>query len=406
MTKTPQHNVPELRFPEFEGEWEEKKLGDIASFSKGKSLSKKDISENGVACILYGELYTKYNAFIDEIYSKTSVDKSTLVQGKENQILIPSSGETSEDIATASCLVSNKVVYIGGDINIITPKKDKGTFISLSLNNVNKNEIAKFAQGKSVVHLYNDHLKKTKIKIPNNLNEQEKIGTFFSKLDRQIELEEKKLELLEQQKKGYMQKIFSQKLRFKDENGKEYPEWEEKKLVDILERGNKDKVNEIGKYRRLTISLRGKGLHEVKQGRKTKDTRPFYQRFEGELIIGKQNFFNGSIAIVPREFDGFICSNAIMSYKISNHMNPKYLLEYLLQNDFLRKNEYLADGTGQKEISEKKFEGLVVQLPNSINEQKKIGTFLEILDSLIETKSIKIKLLKQRKQGLLQKMFI
>lgn len=147
-------------------------------------------------------------------------------------------------------------------------------------------------------------------------------------------MEEKKLELLEQQKKGYMQKIFSQELRFKDEKGNEYPEWEEKKLGDILERGNKDKVNEIGKYRRLTISLHGKGLYEVKQERKTKDTRPFYQRFEGELIIGKQNFFNGSIAIVTSEFNGFICSNAIMSYKISNHMNRKYLLEYLLQNDF------------------------------------------------------------------------
>ncbi|MCY1565784.1 MULTISPECIES: restriction endonuclease subunit S [Staphylococcus] len=81
--------------------------------------------------------------------------------------------------------------------------------------------------------------------------------------------------------------------------------------------------------------------------------------------------------------NGFICSNAIMSYKINNYIDKKYLL----QNDFLRKNEYLADGTGQKELSEKKFEELEVKIPNSIEEQK-------------------IDLLKERKKGFLQKMFV
>jgi len=404
---TNEKNVPELRFPEYNEKWEEKKLGEIVDFSKGKLLGKKDLVENdGFPCILYGELYTKYGPIINSVISRTNVDKDKLKKGEKNQILIPSSGETTEDIATASALNINGDVYIGGDLNILTPKEKDGRFISLSLNGVNKWNIAKFAQGKTVVHLYNNDLRKLNINLPTKIEEQQKIGVFFSKLDCQIELEEQKLAKLEEQKKGYMQQIFSQQLRFKDENGNEYPEWEEKKLGDILERGNKDKVNEIGKYRRLTISLHGKGLYEVKQERKTKDTRPFYQRFEGELIIGKQNFFNGSIAIVTREFNGFICSNAIMSYKISNHMNRTYLLEYLLQNDFLRKNEYLADGTGQKELSEKKFEELEIKLPNSINEQQKIGVFLERLDNLIEKQSNKLELLKQRKKSFLQKMFV
>ncbi|MDN8847739.1 restriction endonuclease subunit S [Staphylococcus aureus] len=398
---------PELRFPEFKDEWENKKLENIADFTKGKLLGKKDLIEKGrYPCILYGELYTKYGPIINDVVSRTDVNKDELKKGSKNQILIPSSGETAEDIAIASTLNTNKDVYIGGDLNILTPKKEDGKFISLSLNGINKWNMAKLAQGKTVVHLYNNDIKTLNINLPNKIQEQQKIGDFFNKLDRQIELEEQKLEKLEEQKKGYMQQIFSQQLRFKDENGNDYPEWEEKKLGDILERGNKDKVNEIGKYRRLTISLHGKGLYEVKQERKTKDTRPFYQRFEGELIIGKQNFFNGSIAIVTSEFNGFICSNAIMSYKISNHMNRKYLLEYLLQNDFLRKNEYLADGTGQKELSEKKFEELEINLPNSINEQQKIGVFLERLDNLIEKQSNKLELLKQRKKSFLQKMFV
>lgn len=215
-----QKNVPELRFPEFEEEWEKKKLGSIACFSKGKLGSKKDISQNGIPFILYGELYTKYNAIIEKVYSKIAIDKNNLKVASKNEVLIPSSVETSIDIATASCIDINEEVAIGGDINILTPKNVDGRFISLSLNGVNKLELSKYAQGKTVVHLYNNDIKKLKLSLPINFEEQQKIGDFFSKLDHQIELEERKLELLEQQKKGYMQKIFSQELRFKDENGK------------------------------------------------------------------------------------------------------------------------------------------------------------------------------------------
>ncbi|MGI3316456.1 restriction endonuclease subunit S [Staphylococcus chromogenes] len=415
MTKTPQHNVPELRFPEFEGEWEEKKLGDIASFSKGKSLSKKDISENGVACILYGELYTKYNAFIDEIYSKTSVDKSTLVQGKENQILIPSSGETSEDIATASCLVSNKVVYIGGDINIITPKKDKGRFISLSLNSVNKNEIAKFAQGKSVVHLYNDHLKKTKIKIPNNLNEQEKIGTFFSKLDRQIELEEEKLELLEQQKKGYMQKIFSQELRFKDENGNKYPKWTNTLIKDLfINKGGTALEKEFennGDYKVISI-----GSYSMNSTYNDQNLRINKNEKTEKYILSQ-----GDLAMVlnDKTKDGNIIGRSIFIDKDNHYIynqrterliplseNDNKFLWFLMNTDIVRnKIKSMMQGATQVYINYSSIKNISLQIP-SFEEQIKIREFLEILLHSITKQDNKVKLLKQRKQGLLQKMFV
>ena len=372
-------NVPELRFPEFDGGWEEKQLSTILEIGTGKS--KVQSNESG-----------KYNI----LGSTGIIGKSHTYDYEGDFILTARVGHYAGKLYkhAGKVNISDNTIYLFNFIN--------KNFIYESLN-VFKLEKLVFGSGQPLIKA--SDLKKLKIRVPVS-KEQKKIGVFFSKLDRQIELEEQKLSLLEEQKKGYMQQIFSQQLRFKDENGNEYPEWEEKKLGDILERGNKDKVNEIGKYRRLTISLHGKGLYEVKQERKTKDTRPFYQRFEGELIIGKQNFFNGSIAIVTREFNGFICSNAIMSYKISNHINRKYLLEYLLQNDFLRKNEYLADGTGQKELSEKKFEELEIKLPNSINEQQKIGVFLERLDNLIEKQSNKLELLKQRKKSFLQKMFV
>ena len=249
-------NVPELRFPEYREEWEVKKLDEIVDFSKGKHLGKKDLTENdGVPCILYGELYTKYGPIIDEVISKTNIDTNKLKKGTKNQILIPSSGETTEDIATASALNINEDVYIGGDLNILTPKKEDGRFISLSLNGVNKWNVAKFAQGKTVVHLYNNDLRKLHINLPIKIEEQQKIGNFFSKLDRQIELEEQKLEKLEEQKKGYMQQIFSQQLRFKDEDGSNYLDWSIKELKEILTPGNKEKIEDKSIYNRLTVGL-------------------------------------------------------------------------------------------------------------------------------------------------------
>ncbi|PTH26186.1 hypothetical protein BU605_07470 [Staphylococcus arlettae] len=392
-------NVPKLRFPEYSEEWEKKRLKDISKINP--KLMNEFPSEFD-----YIDLESVYKGKINKVSRVTNENAPSRAQR------VAQRGDVF--FQTVRPYQQNNFVFLDDRYSTVVStgyaqiRSNMNSFYiyNLLLTSTFLNKVLINCTGSNYPAINSNDLGNISIRISTNENEKQKIGEFFSKLDRQIELEEQKLAKLEEQKKGYMQKLFSQELRFKDDKGNEYPEWEEKKLGDILERGNKDKVNEIGEYRRLTISLHGKGLYEVKQERKTKDTRPFYQRFEGELIIGKQNFFNGSIAIVTSEFNGFICSNAIMSYKISNHMNRKYLLEYLLQNEFLRKNEYLADGTGQKELSEKKFEELEIKLPNSINEQQKIGVFLERLDNLIEKQSNKLELLKKRKQGLLQKMFV
>ncbi|WP_323707909.1 restriction endonuclease subunit S [Mammaliicoccus sciuri] len=396
-----QTNTPELRFPEFDEEWKKRKLGEVVNYKNGGSFESL-MKNHGV----YKLITLKSVNTEGKLCNSGKYIDDKCVETLCNDTLVMILSEQAPGLVGMTAIILNNNEYVLNQrVAALVPKQFIDSQFLSKLINRNQKYFSVRSAGTKVKNISKGHVENFNFLSP-NYTEQQKIGNFFSKLDCQIELEEQKLAKLEEQKKGYMQQIFSQQLRFKDENGNEYPEWEEKKLGDILERGNKDKVNEIGKYRRLTISLHGKGLYEVKQERKTKDTRPFYQRFEGELIIGKQNFFNGSIAIVTREFNGFICSNAIMSYKISNHMNRTYLLEYLLQNDFLRKNEYLADGTGQKELSEKKFEELEIKLPNSINEQQKIGVFLERLDNLIEKQSNKLELLKQRKKSFLQKMFV
>lgn len=130
-------NIPNLRFPEFYGEWEERKLGDIAKFSKGKGISKSDISIDGyVECIRYGQLYTEYSEVIEEIVSKTNLDKNELILSEENDVIIPASGESQIDIATASCFKKSGVA-LGGDLNIIKSEIN-GVFLSYYLNNSKK----------------------------------------------------------------------------------------------------------------------------------------------------------------------------------------------------------------------------------------------------------------------------
>lgn len=200
--------VPHYRFPKFEneGEWVEKSLDDISQFFKGKGISKADIVKNGTTpCIRYGELYTNYNETIKKIKSKTNLPLIDLVLSKANDVIIPASGETQEDIATASCVLDSNV-GIGGDLNIIRTNSD-GVFLSYYLNNAKKKDIAQISQGISIVHLYSKQLKKLKIDIP-SLPEQQKIASCLSSLDQIVTAQSEKVEQLEQHKKGLMQSLF------------------------------------------------------------------------------------------------------------------------------------------------------------------------------------------------------
>lgn len=398
-------NVPELRFTGFEDEWKKKKLDDVANYRRGSFPQPYGNKEwydekNGEPFVQVVDV-DKNMKLHDQTKQKISdLAKPKSVKGFKGDIVVTLQGS----IGRVALLHYD--AYIDRTLLLIYSFKiemNKNYFkYVLYLLFLKEKERA---PGGTIKTITKKVLSNFKIDIP-NVGEQEKIGEFFSKLDRQIELEEQKLEKLKEQKKGYMQQIFSQKLRFKDEDGNNYVDWSIKEIKEILIPGNKEKIEDKSIYNRLTVGLHGKGVFHLEQERKTKDTRPFYQRYEGELIIGKQNFFNGSVAIIPEEFNGYICSNAIMSYKFKDNINSKYVLEYLLQNDFLRKNEFLADGTGQKELSEKNFELLTVNIPNSTKEQQKIGDFFSKLDNFIEKQSDKVELLKERKKGFLQKMFV
>ncbi|MBU2912706.1 restriction endonuclease subunit S [Reichenbachiella agariperforans] len=200
----------EIRFKADDGsafeDWEEKKLGEVATFSKGKGISKNDIHENGrTQCIRYGELYTLYGESIKDIKSSTDVPVNELELSHGNDVIIPASGETQIDIATASCVLE-KGIALGGDLNIVRGEFN-GVWMSYYLNSAKKIDIAKLSQGISVVHLYSSQLKSLSIQLP-PLPEQQKIADFLGAIDGKIAVVGDQLAKAKEWKKGLLQGMF------------------------------------------------------------------------------------------------------------------------------------------------------------------------------------------------------
>lgn len=201
-------DVPELRFPGFTAPWEQRKVGDLAQFSKGTGYSKSDLKESGTPIILYGRLYTKYETVIADVDTFANA-KTGSVYSRGGEVIVPASGETAEDISIAS-VVEKPGVLLGGDLNIITPLGDlDSTFLAISITNGKPHsDMAKMAQGKSVVHLHNTDLEKINLSYPSH-KEQLQISAFFRHIDTLITLHQRELEAEQQKKKALMQLLLT-----------------------------------------------------------------------------------------------------------------------------------------------------------------------------------------------------
>ena len=197
-----------IRFNEFKGEWEKIAIKDIAMFSKGRGYSKSDLRVNGTPIILYGRMYTKYETCITNVDTYVNPIPNS-IYSLGNEVIMPASGETPEDISCASAVQARGII-LGGDLNVLRFDTDcyDTTFIALSLSmGKTKKNISNMAQGKSVVHLHNSDIEKVSMCIP-SFAEQQKIASYFTNLDRQITLQSQRLEKLKQIKAACLDKMF------------------------------------------------------------------------------------------------------------------------------------------------------------------------------------------------------
>ena len=199
--------VPEIRFAGFTNAWEQRKLDDVAEFSKGNGYSKGDLIEVGTPIILYGRLYTKYETSISDVDTYVEAKEGS-VYSKGGEVIVPASGETAEDIARAAT-VDKSGILLGGDLNVVMPNKDiNSAFMAISISNGNsQRELAKKAQGKSVVHIHNEEIRNLIVPFPNKV-EQDKIVDYFTNLDHLITLHQHKCEQLQNMKKYMLQNMF------------------------------------------------------------------------------------------------------------------------------------------------------------------------------------------------------
>jgi type I restriction enzyme S subunit len=398
--------VPQLRFSEFEGEWGEKKLENVCSFFSGgtPTSTKREYYTGNIPFIGSGNIFdSSVEKYISEKAFKNSSAKIVGV----GDILYALYGANSGDVA-----ISKLYGAINQAILCIRTEEEK-KFLYQVLTHKKESIVRTYLQG-GQGNLSAKIVKKIKIRFPKK-EEQQKIANFLSAIDKRIQTLVKKKTLLEQYKKGVMQKIFKQELRFKDDtstslsasDGKAFPEWEEKKLGDFLSLPKKETPEFIDIAKILTVKLNLKGvfLNNRTDGLKIGATK-YIIRKKGQFIYGKQNLFNGAFAIIPDKFDGFVSSGDVPSLDIdSNQLDSKFLYFFLARTSFYKKLENIASGSGSKRIHEKTLFKVEIGLP-SLKEQTKIANFLSTVDKNIALVSKKIEHTKTYKKGLMQQMFV
>lgn len=387
--------VPKLRFPEFNEDWNARRIADSIKILKSGLSRELATTDIGLPVIRANNLQN-YNLILNDIKYWFKEDpkgaKTENYYLKENDILI--NFINSESKMGTSCIIKNDfkraTIYTTNILRYVTKESYDSYFHYIYTQTYNYKKWIKIITKPAVnqASFTTVDFKKIPYYIP-EYKEQQKIGDFFSKLDRQIELEEKKLEKLEEQKKGYMQKIFSQELRFKDENGKEYPEWEEKNLMQIakVKTGNKNVQDNIsgGKYKFFDRSVEIKYLNTFDF-----DETAIIYPGEGSKFLPR--FFSGKYSLHQRAY-------SIYDININNN----YLYYYLaLQNNHFLK---YAVGSTVKSLRMSGFDKLKVLVPER-SEQEKIGNFFRNFDEFLGKQNLKIDRLKERKKGFLQKMFV
>ena len=398
--------VPKLRFPEFQdaGEWEEKTLDDIAVFFKGKGVSKSDVDLQGeTPCIRYGELYTIYDEVVRTVISKTKLPSSELFLSQKNDVLVPSSGETKIDIAKASCVLLDDVA-LGGDLNVLRPNEN-GIFLSYMLNGSCKTEIAKKAQGDTVVHLYAGQLKQLDVIVPKE-SEQQKIADCLSSIDELITLEAQKLDTLKTHKKGLMQQLFPTegetlpKLRFPE--FRDAGEWDECKLVEVS-----DFIKERVSLEQLTLVnyVSTENILPDYGGVTTASKLPpsgAATRFKkDDILISNIRPYLKKIWFSSKDGGA---SNDVVVIRSKTKVSNKYLACLLKSDEFISYVMKGAKGVKMPRGDISLMQEYPLALP-SHPEQQKIADCLSSLDELVTLEAQKLDTLKAHKKGLMQQLF-
>ena len=386
-------SVPQIRFSGFTEDWEQRKLNDVAEFSKGSGYSKGDLIESGTPIILYGRLYTKYETIISDVDTFVEA-KDGSVYSKGGEVIVPASGETAEDIARAAS-VDKSGILLGGDLNVVMPNEDiNSAFLAISISNgTSQRELARKAQGKSVVHIHNEEIRNLVVLFPTK-TEQNKIENYFADLDQLITLHQRKY------RKFVDLSVFA---------------WEQRKVLDLLIQPITDGPHETPKLveegvpfisvdaivdNKIDFSRKRGNISEEYDELCCKKYKPQFH----DVYLVKSGSTVGKVAIVETT-DRFNIWSPLAAMRCGEKTYPYFLYDLLQTKDLQAQVADKASNGTQPNLSMRELEKFPVSVPSNLEEQKKIGDYFRNLDHLITLHQRKCEEMKTLKKYMLQKMF-
>lgn len=417
---------PQLRFPKFNDNWKKKRFDEIYSFKTTNSYSRDNLNyEKGtVKNIHYGDIHTKFNSLFDITqedvpFINPDIDITKIADEcylKEADLVIADASENYEDIGKCIEIANLNNERVVAGLHTFLARKESDEMQKRFASFLMKTEkvrldIKKIAQGTKVLSISTKRLAEIQLIIPEP-NEQTKIANFLTVVDKRIALLIQKKKQLEQYKQGVMQKIFNQEIRFKDENGNEFPEWEEIKLGilgNYVGGGTPDSnksdywngtipwisssdVNEDNiKDVTITRFITQKAIDNSATKLVPKNTLLIVSRVGiGKFAVAKSNL------CTSQDFTNIIVNES--------KYDPYFLAYYFSSNK--AKFKSLSQGTSIKGFTLEDIRNLKFPIPNSTNEQQKIASFLTCIDTQLETLTKQSIIMKNWKNGLLQKMFV
>lgn len=389
---------PSIRFKGFTEDWEQRKAIDLAEYSKGNGYSKGELTDVGTPIILYGRLYTKYQFAINEV-DTFAVPRSGAVYSQGNEVIVPASGETAEDIARASA-VEESGVLLGGDLNILRPFNFiNPLFLALTISNGEpQKELAKKAQGKSVVHIHNSDIQELFVSFPKRA-EQDRIVAVFRNFDNLITLHQRKYDKLVNVKKSMLEKMFPRE-------GKNIPEirfsgftetWEQRKVGElfIVTRGYV-----LASTQTETVKTDEKPYPVYSSQTKDNGLMGYYKDFLYEDAI-TWTTDGANAGTVNYRAGKFYCTN-VCGVLLSNEVNANHMIAEALNNVAKGYVSYV----GNPKLMNTVMADIEIFIPSQAEERERLSEFFANLDNLITLHQREVEKLKNIKKSCLEKMFV
>ncbi len=392
-------NVPNLRFMEFEGEWKKKKLGDLGDFVGGGTPTSSNLNfwSGNIPWVSSSDLVENniYTLRITRFITQDAIDNSATKFCVAPVILIVSR------VGVGKVAYSTESLCTSQDFTNVINMQCNGLFLCYFLSVEMLKEVAK-TQGTSIKGISTSDIKCKQLFVPKD-EEQQKIASFLTLIDKRISTQRKIIEQLETLSKGLREKLFSQQLRFKDDNGKNFVKWETKKLREVCEINPKSgNLPSSFIYIDLESVVDGMLLKEERIEKQEAPSRAQRILRKGDVLFQMVRPYQKNNFYFQREGD-YVASTGYAQIRTTN--NSQFIFQYLHYQKFVDEVIEKCTGTSYPAISSTDLSNIFIEIP-SVAEQTKIANFLSVIDKKTDAEKLLLEQIEMQKRFLLQNLFI